>query len=150
MGVFMESTAVRVTSGAKVRNLVSTAETTLQSEGRVVLSAQGKAIGKCITVVEILKRNLALHQITQLQVAPGTKEGIDEHSLVITLSSQLTDDMKTNPSYQAPYSEEERKQLQTACHTGEARSQKKRARPPTQQEESPRKRGRRGTTFFTA
>jgi len=32
MGVFMESTAVRVTSGAKVRDLVSTAETTLQVE----------------------------------------------------------------------------------------------------------------------
>lgn len=116
----------------------------------IVLRAQGKAIGKCITVAEILKRNQSLHQTTQLQVSQGAKEGIDEHALLITLSSQLSDNTKSDPSYQPPFSEEERKQLQNACHTGEVKASTKRARPPTDKEETPRKRGRRGTNFGAA
>ena len=83
----------------------------------VELKAVGKAINKAVTIAEILKRKLPLHQITTLSsceivnVYEPLEEGLDEvvyqhyvSCLTITLSEDSAGIDVNNKGYQVSYS----------------------------------------------
>lgn len=94
----------------------------LQDSGsqKIVLKAMGRAINKAVTIAEILKRKLPLHQINTLtsvemvDVYEPIEEGLDVVTsrryvscMLITLSRSV-DDVDTNhPGYQPPLTEDE-------------------------------------------
>lgn len=109
---------VRITQQAKPRNCITTAMNILASGSRYVeLKAMGKAINKAVTIAEILKRKMPLHQITALSsceivnVYEPLEEGLDtvvnQHyvsCMTITLSTDSTDIDVHNIGYQPPLS----------------------------------------------
>jgi len=112
-----EST-VRITQQAKPRRCITTAMNMLASGNKhVELKAMGKAINKAVTIAEILKRKMPLHQVTALSscemvnVYEPLEEGLDtvvnQHyisCLTITLSTDLSDIDVHNIGYQPPLS----------------------------------------------
>lgn len=112
---------VRITQQAKPRNCITTAMNMLASGNRhVELKAMGKAINKAVTIAEILKRKMPLHQITALSsceivnVYEPLEEGLDtvvnQHyvsCLTITLSTDMSDIDVNNIGYQPPLSMKE-------------------------------------------
>uniref|UniRef100_A0A7S2XUJ7 DNA/RNA-binding protein Alba-like domain-containing protein n=1 Tax=Attheya septentrionalis TaxID=420275 RepID=A0A7S2XUJ7_9STRA len=79
-----DETEVRITQQGKPRNYITYAMN-LFSKGsnQVVLKAMGRAINKAVTIAEILKRKMPLHQITSLSsceivdVFEPLEEGLD-------------------------------------------------------------------------
>ena len=58
---------VKITQQGKPKNYISYAMNLFaQGANRVVLKAMGRAINKAVTIAEILKRKMPLHQITLL------------------------------------------------------------------------------------
>lgn len=76
---------VRITQQGKPKNYISYAMNLIEAQGatKVVLKAMGRAINKAVTIAEILKRKMALHQITTLSsseiidVFEPLEEGLD-------------------------------------------------------------------------
>ncbi|KAL7551510.1 hypothetical protein ACHAWF_018181 [Thalassiosira exigua] len=109
---------VRITQQAKPRSCITTAMNMLASGNRhIELKAMGKAINKAVTIAEILKRKMPLHQITALSsceivnVYEPLEEGLDtvvnQHyvsCLTITLSTDLSDVDVHDIGYQPPLS----------------------------------------------
>ncbi|KAL7496591.1 hypothetical protein ACHAWT_009267 [Skeletonema menzelii] len=109
---------VRITPQAKPRSCITTAMNILESgSNHVELRAMGKAINKAVTIAEILKRKMPLHQITTLSsceivnVYEPLEEGLDtvvnQHyvsCLTITLSRDLTGIDVNDIGYQPPLS----------------------------------------------
>lgn len=119
MGGLEAQCIVRITQQAKPRSCITTAMNMLASGNRhVELKAMGKAINKAVTIAEILKRKMPLHQITALSsceivnVYEPLEEGLDtvvnQHyvsCLTITLSTtDITDIDVHNIGYQPPLS----------------------------------------------
>lgn len=123
---------VRITQQAKPRSCITTAMNMLASGNRhVELKAMGKAINKAVTIAEILKRKMPLHQITALSsceivnVYEPLEEGLDtvvnQHyvsCLTITLSTDLTDIDIHNIGYQPPLSLSEMQPGDFNTHSG--------------------------------
>ncbi|CAB9519905.1 ribonuclease P MRP 25kDa [Seminavis robusta] len=93
---FLEQTSeseVRITQQGKPRNYISYAMN-LFAEGSniIVLKAMGRAINKAVTIAEILKRKMPLHQVNALSsvemidVFEPLEEGLD----VVTSRRQAT------------------------------------------------------------
>mmetsp|Transcript_14635 Transcript_14635/g.16274 ORF Transcript_14635/g.16274 Transcript_14635/m.16274 type:complete len:192 (-) Transcript_14635:399-974(-) len=107
---------VRITQQGKPRNYISYAMT-LFSEGSnaITLKAMGRAINKAVTIAEILKRKMPLHQITSLSscemidLFEPLEEGLDVVTnrryvscMRITLSKEVSEIDKKNIGYQPP------------------------------------------------
>merc|ERR1712127_651510 len=121
MGEFDARCIVRITQQAKPRSCITTAMNMLASGNKYVeLKAMGKAINKAVTIAEILKRKMPLHQITALSsceivnVYEPLEEGLDtvvnQHyvsCLTITLSTDLTGIDVQNIGYQLSMKERE-------------------------------------------
>eukprot|EP00980_Cylindrotheca_fusiformis_P011144 scaffold2557_cov121-Cylindrotheca_fusiformis.AAC.27 len=121
---FLEATTgceVRITQQGKPRNYISYAMGLL-SEGSdtVILKAMGRAINKAVTIAEILKRKMPLHQLNSLSsvemvdVFEPLEEGLDTVTsrryvscMKITLSLTLGDMKTTDIGYQPPLPIEE-------------------------------------------
>ena len=104
----------------------------LQESGQVtiVLKAMGRAINKAVTIAEILKRKMPLHQwnnvssVEMIDVYEPVEEGLDVVTsrryvscMQITLSLTLAESNSTlHPGYQAPLVEEEMHQQQQQHH----------------------------------
>ncbi|KAL7506547.1 hypothetical protein ACHAWX_000659 [Stephanocyclus meneghinianus] len=114
------SCTLRVTQQAKPRSCITDAMTMLEQKKCVELKAMGKAINKAVTIAEILKRKLPLHQITTLSsceiinVYEPLEEGLDtvvnQHyvsCLTITLSEDSSGLDVNDKGYQPPLSLEE-------------------------------------------
>lgn len=112
--------ALRVTQQVKPRSCITDAMNLLERNKYVELKAMGKAINKAVTIAEILKRKLPLHQITTLSSCEITntyeplEEGLDtvvnQHyvsCLTITLSEDSTRIDANDIGYQPPLSFEE-------------------------------------------
>lgn len=97
----------------------------------VELKAMGKAINKAVTIAEILKHKMPLHQITALSsceivnVYEPLEEGLDtvvnQHyvsCITITLSTDLTGIDVHNIGYQPPVSESELQPGDFNAHPG--------------------------------
>mmetsp|Transcript_10825 Transcript_10825/g.13021 ORF Transcript_10825/g.13021 Transcript_10825/m.13021 type:complete len:154 (-) Transcript_10825:132-593(-) len=115
------SAEVRITQQGKPRNYISYAMN-LFSEGSntIYLKAMGRAINKAVTIAEILKRKMPLHQITKLSSCEMTdvfeplEEGLDAVTSVryvscmkIILSRDGVGIDKNDIGYQSPLSKEE-------------------------------------------
>jgi ribonuclease P/MRP protein subunit RPP25 len=87
---------------------------------RIVLKAMGRAINKAVTIAEILKRKLPLHQVNSLtsvemvDVYEPLEEGLDTVTsrryvscMIITLSLSARDLDTNDPGYQPPLAEDE-------------------------------------------
>lgn len=112
---------VRITQQSKPRNCITTAMNMLASGNEYVeLKAMGKAINKAVTIAEILKHKMPLHQITALSsceivnVYEPLEEGLDtvvnQHyvsCITITLSTNLAGIDVHHIGYQPPVSESE-------------------------------------------
>mmetsp|Transcript_14829 Transcript_14829/g.22808 ORF Transcript_14829/g.22808 Transcript_14829/m.22808 type:complete len:155 (-) Transcript_14829:469-933(-) len=107
---------VKITQQGKPRNYISYAMN-LFSEGNstITLKAMGRAINKAVTIAEILKRKMPLHQITSLSscemidVFEPLEEGLDVVTsrrhvscLKITLSIDSTEINSDDIGYQPP------------------------------------------------
>eukprot|EP00553_Chaetoceros_curvisetus_P013425 CAMPEP_0204640782 /NCGR_PEP_ID=MMETSP0717-20131115/48774_1 /ASSEMBLY_ACC=CAM_ASM_000666 /TAXON_ID=230516 /ORGANISM="Chaetoceros curvisetus" /LENGTH=160 /DNA_ID=CAMNT_0051661295 /DNA_START=80 /DNA_END=562 /DNA_ORIENTATION=+ len=75
---------VRITQQGKPRNYISYAMNLFaQGKEKIVLKAMGRAINKAVTIAEILKRKMPLHQINHLtsseivDVFEPLEEGLD-------------------------------------------------------------------------
>lgn len=113
---------VRITQQGKPRNYISYAMSLFEQHGAdsITLKAMGRAINKCVTITEILKRKMPLHQVTKLSseeiidVFEPLEEGLDVveskryvSCMVVTLS-KTGDGMNTNDiGYQPPLPLEE-------------------------------------------
>ncbi|KAL7509643.1 hypothetical protein ACHAXN_006601 [Cyclotella atomus] len=119
---------LRVTQQAKPRSCISDAMSILERNKCVELKAMGKAINKAVTIAEILKHKMPLHQITTLSsceimnVYEPLEEGLDavvnQHyvsCLTITLSEDSAGIDINDKGYQPPLSYEE-------IHGGDAKS----------------------------
>lgn len=123
---------VRITTQAKPRSCITTAMNMLASGNQhVELKAMGKAINKAVTIAEILKRKMPLHQITALSsceivnVYEPLEEGLDtvvnQHyvsCLTITLSTDSTDIDIHDIGYQPPLSLNEMQPGDFNTHSG--------------------------------
>lgn len=123
---------VRITTQAKPRSCITTAMNMLASGNQhVELKAMGKAINKAVTIAEILKHKMPLHQITALSsceivnVYEPLEEGLDtvvnQHyvsCITITLSTDLTGIDVHNIGYQPPVSESELQPGDFNAHPG--------------------------------
>mmetsp|Transcript_3893 Transcript_3893/g.8584 ORF Transcript_3893/g.8584 Transcript_3893/m.8584 type:complete len:171 (+) Transcript_3893:297-809(+) len=123
---------VRITQQAKPRSCITTAMNMLASGNKhVELKAMGKAINKAVTIAEILKRKMPLHQITALSsceivnVYEPLEEGLDtvvnQHyvsCLTITLSTDATGIDVHNIGYQPPLSLSEMQPGDFNAHPG--------------------------------
>ncbi|KAL7578768.1 hypothetical protein ACA910_015997 [Epithemia clementina (nom. ined.)] len=113
---------VRITQQGKPRNYISYAMNLFESgQVTIVLKAMGRAINKAVTIAEILKRKMPLHQwntvssVEMIDVYEPVEEGLDVVTsrryvscMQITLSLTLTDTHSTlHPGYQPPLLEEE-------------------------------------------
>lgn len=123
---------VRITQQSKPRSCITTAMNMLASgNNHVELKAMGKAINKAVTIAEILKHKMPLHQITALSsceivnVYEPLEEGLDtvvnQHyvsCITITLSTDLTGIDVHNIGYQPPVSESELQPGDFNAHPG--------------------------------
>ncbi|EEC45182.1 hypothetical protein PHATRDRAFT_54956 [Phaeodactylum tricornutum CCAP 1055/1] len=115
----LEFPEVRITQQGKPRNYISYAMN-LFSDGSptIVLKAMGKAINKAVTIAEILKRKMFLHQINSLSsvemidVYEPVEEGLDlvtnrrfVSCMKIILSLERLD--SSHSGYQTPLAREE-------------------------------------------
>ena len=96
---------VRVTSGRKVCACVDGVLKVLLEQGVVVVGAHGAAVGKAVTVAEIVKRRVrGVYQNTQIGLHDGKGSAggrtVREPCLTITLSTTPLD--ATAPGYQPP------------------------------------------------
>jgi len=98
---------VRITQQAKPRSCITTAMNLLAGGNKhVELKAMGKAINKAVTIAEILKRKMPLHQITTLSsceivnVFEPLEEGLDtvvsQHYPPLSLSEMQPGDFNAN------------------------------------------------------
>mmetsp|Transcript_20318 Transcript_20318/g.47720 ORF Transcript_20318/g.47720 Transcript_20318/m.47720 type:complete len:171 (+) Transcript_20318:241-753(+) len=118
---------VRITPQAKPRSCITTAMNIFAGgNNHVELKALGKAIHKAVTIAEILKRKMPLHQINALSSCEivttyePLEEGLDtvvnQHyvsCLTITLSTDLEGVDVHNIGYQPPLDEFERSSHQS-------------------------------------
>lgn len=132
MGEVDAQCIVRITQQAKPRSCITTAMNMLASGNKhVELKAMGKAINKAVTIAEILKRKMPLHQITALSsceivnVYEPLEEGLDsvvnQHyvsCLTITLSTDSTGIDVHNIGYQPPLSLNEMQPGDFNSHSG--------------------------------
>jgi len=108
---------VKITQQAKPRSCITTAMNMLQGGGNkhVELKAMGKAINKAVTIAEILKRKMPLHQITTLSsceivnvyepLEEGLETVVNQHyvsCLTIFLSTDSSGMDVHNIGYQPP------------------------------------------------
>lgn len=108
---------IRITQQGKPRNYISYAIGLFNKEGNdsITLKAMGRAINKCVTITEILKRKMPLHQITELSseeiidVFEPLEEGLDVveskryvSCMVVTLSKTGKEMDTSHIGYQAP------------------------------------------------
>ena len=108
---------IRITQQGKPRNYISYAIGLFSKEGNdsITLKAMGRAINKCVTITEILKRKMPLHQITELSseeiidVFEPLEEGLDVveskryvSCMVVTLSKTGKEMDTSHIGYQAP------------------------------------------------
>uniref|UniRef100_A0A7S3DT23 DNA/RNA-binding protein Alba-like domain-containing protein n=1 Tax=Entomoneis paludosa TaxID=265537 RepID=A0A7S3DT23_9STRA len=113
---------VRITQQGKPRNYISYAMNLFESgQVTIVLKAMGRAINKAVTIAEILKRKMPLHQwnnlssVEMIDVYEPVEEGLDVVTsrryvscMQITLSLALTQPNEVqHPGYQPPLSEDE-------------------------------------------
>jgi len=113
---------VKITQQGKPRNYISYAITLLQDKGanEIVLKAMGRAINKAVTIAEILKRKMPLHQVTYLtsseivDLFEPLEEGLDVveskryvSCMSITLSKTGAGMDSFDIGYQPPLEEEE-------------------------------------------
>jgi len=112
--------SLRVTQQVKPRSCITSAMNLLAINRRVELRAMGKAINKAVTIAEILKRKMPLHQITALSsceivtIYKPLEEGLDtvvnQHyvsCLTITLSEESTGLDVDDIGYQPPLPRED-------------------------------------------
>lgn len=132
MGEMDAQCIVRITQQAKPRSCITTAMNMLASGNKhVELKAMGKAINKAVTIAEILKRKMPLHQMTALSsceivnVYEPLEEGLDtvvnQHyvsCLTITLSTDLFGIDIHNIGYQPPLSLNEMQPGDFNAHSG--------------------------------
>lgn len=101
-----EKHKVRITPSGSLRAYVAYADRVLADPqiARVQLIATGKAIGRAISVAEILKRkHKALHQLTQLTPDAAAVRGGNTVSCLSILLAPSTQHVDTNhPGYAAP------------------------------------------------
>ncbi|EKX46380.1 hypothetical protein GUITHDRAFT_107583 [Guillardia theta CCMP2712] len=107
-----EENEVRITTSGKVHNYLRYATTLLNEKkiNTIKLSAAGSAINKCISVVEILKRQVP--QLHQWNLVPSNKNGLygtsSRHvsclSVVLSRSSNIYPQTDEH-GYQAPQSQ---------------------------------------------
>ena len=108
---------IRITQQGKPRNYISYAIGLFNKEGNdsITLKAMGRAINKAVTITEILKRKMPLHQITELSseeiidVFEPLEEGLDVveskryvSCMVVTLSKTGKGMDTSHIGYQAP------------------------------------------------
>lgn len=108
---------IRITQQGKPRNYISYAIGLFDREDNdsITLKAMGRAINKCVTITEILKRKMPLHQITKLSseeiidVFEPLEEGLDVveskryvSCMVVTLSKTGKGMDTSDVGYQAP------------------------------------------------
>ena len=108
---------IRITQQGKPRNYISYAIGLFDQEDNdsITLKAMGRAINKCVTITEILKRKMPLHQITKLSseeiidVFEPLEEGLDVveskryvSCMVVTLSKTGKNMDTSDIGYQAP------------------------------------------------
>ena len=108
---------IRITQQGKPRNYISYAIGLFEQEDNdsITLKAMGRAINKCVTITEILKRKMPLHQITKLSseeiidVFEPLEEGLDVveskryvSCMVVTLSKTGKNMDTSDIGYQAP------------------------------------------------
>lgn len=112
---------VKITQQGKPKNYISYAMNLFaQGANKVVLKAMGRAINKAVTIAEILKRKMPLHQITLLasseiiDIYEPLEEGLDAveskryvSCMTITLSSTSEGLDVTDIGYQPPLPLEE-------------------------------------------
>lgn len=112
---------VRITQQGKPRNYISYAMNLFdQGFNQITLKAMGRAINKAVTIAEILKRKMPLHQITSLSsceiidVFEPLEEGLDVvesrryvSCMVITLSKDGSGMDFNDIGYQPPLPPEE-------------------------------------------
>ncbi|KAL3931426.1 MAG: hypothetical protein SGBAC_011314 [Bacillariaceae sp.] len=112
---------IRITQQGKPRNYISRAMDLLaEGADTVVLKAMGRAINKAVTIAEILKRKMPLHQLNSLSsvemvdVFEPLEEGLDTVTsrryvscMKIRLSRTLGDIQVTDIGYQPPLPSEE-------------------------------------------
>jgi len=112
---------VRITQQGKPRNYISYAMNLFANGSeKVVLKAMGRAINKAVTICEILKRKIPLHQVNNLtsseviDVFEPLEEGLDVveskryvSCMTITLSITDEDIDKNDKGYQPPLPVEE-------------------------------------------
>jgi|EP01083_Nonionella_stella_P076319 DNA-binding protein Alba len=112
---------VKITQQGKPKNYISYAMNLFaQGANRVVLKAMGRAINKAVTIAEILKRKMPLHQITLLtsseiiDIYEPLEEGLDAveskryvSCMTITLSISEDGLDLSDIGYQAPLPLEE-------------------------------------------
>lgn len=127
--VISHANELRITQQGKPRNYISHAMNLLTAKktdgdgsepatDTIVLKAMGRAVNKSVTIAEILKRKIPLHQITDLStceiidVYEPLEEGLDVveakrfiSCMMITLSLNPLD--TTNIGYQPPLPSEE-------------------------------------------
>ena len=108
---------IRITQQGKPRNYISYAIGLFDQEDNdsITLKAMGRAINKCVTITDILKRKMPLHQITKLSseeiidVFEPLEEGLDVveskryvSCMVVTLSKTGKNMDTSDIGYQAP------------------------------------------------
>lgn len=112
---------VRITQQGKPRNYITYAMTLFgNGSERIVLKAMGRAINKAVTIAEILKRKMALHQVNKLtsseivDVFEPLEEGLDVveskryvSCMTITLSKSKEGIDLDDIGYQPPLTPEE-------------------------------------------
>mmetsp|Transcript_26387 Transcript_26387/g.38238 ORF Transcript_26387/g.38238 Transcript_26387/m.38238 type:complete len:210 (+) Transcript_26387:206-835(+) len=112
---------VRITQQGKPRNYISYAMNLFeQGSNKIILKAMGRAINKAVTIAEILKRKMPLHQITSLtsceivDVFEPLEEGLDVvesrrfvSCMIITLSRDGEGMDLKDIGYQPPLPSEE-------------------------------------------
>lgn len=118
------------------RLLTQKIKISIQNDGSptIVLKAMGRAINKVVTIAEILKRKMKLHQwntlssVEMVDIYEPVEEGLDVvesrryvSCMTITLSLHMLDDMGTDHSgYQPPLpsSEMQQRSFDTPSHVG--------------------------------
>lgn len=112
---------VKITQQGKPKNYISYAMNLFsQGADRVVLKAMGRAISKAVTIAEILKRKIPLHQVTLLtsseiiDIYEPLEEGLDvvestRYVSCMTITLSVTSDGLdvTDIGYQPPLPLEE-------------------------------------------
>jgi len=115
------SCEVRITQQGKPRNYISYAmKLFADNSDKIVLKAMGRAINKAVTIAEILKRKMPLHQcnalssVEMIDIFEPLEEGLDRvesrryvSCMQITLSKTLEGIDVNDVGYQPPLPPEE-------------------------------------------